>query len=189
VIGQTTIPSGLASILNATTPLFTVVVMAAAGEEKLIIRRVAGVIVGLIGVAEIMNSKKEKTAVSRANAVEGRNPAVPIKGVWRFWPEHGGDHEFVQGVGGTPVPVKKSKKTNPDRLPENGPHGQRYAFDQNYEYRIRGYYTGKEVYEPNSNQFLPEFMLTGYEVADRSPGWLFRPDDRYDPTRITVYPR
>jgi len=50
VIGQTTIPSGLASILNATTPLFTVVVMAVAGEEKLQARRIAGVIVGLIGV-------------------------------------------------------------------------------------------------------------------------------------------
>jgi drug/metabolite transporter (DMT)-like permease len=50
VTGQTFIPSGLASILNATTPLFTVLVMAAAGEEKLIVRRVAGVIVGLIGV-------------------------------------------------------------------------------------------------------------------------------------------
>ena len=50
VAGQTTIPSGLASILNATTPLFTVVVMAAAGEEKLQARRVAGVVVGLIGV-------------------------------------------------------------------------------------------------------------------------------------------
>jgi drug/metabolite transporter (DMT)-like permease len=51
VSGQTFIPSGLASILNATTPLFTVAVMAAAGEEKLSARRVAGVIVGLIGVA------------------------------------------------------------------------------------------------------------------------------------------
>lgn len=50
VTGQTYIPSGLASILNATTPLFTVMVLAAAGEEKLIIRRVAGVIVGLLGV-------------------------------------------------------------------------------------------------------------------------------------------
>lgn len=50
VTGQTYIPSALASILNATTPLFTVVVMAAAGEEKLILRRVAGVIVGLAGV-------------------------------------------------------------------------------------------------------------------------------------------
>ena len=50
VIGQTYIPSGLASILNATTPLFTVVVMALAGEEKLQLRRIAGVVAGLIGV-------------------------------------------------------------------------------------------------------------------------------------------
>jgi len=50
VIGQTYIPSGLASILNATTPLFTVVVMAAAGDEKLHARRVVGVLTGLIGV-------------------------------------------------------------------------------------------------------------------------------------------
>lgn len=50
VMGQTYIASGLASILNATTPLFTVVVMAAAGEEKLHARRVAGIVAGLIGV-------------------------------------------------------------------------------------------------------------------------------------------
>lgn len=50
VIGQTFIPSGLASILNATTPLFTVLVMAAAGEEALQVRRVAGVALGLLGV-------------------------------------------------------------------------------------------------------------------------------------------
>jgi drug/metabolite transporter (DMT)-like permease len=50
VIGQTYIASGLASILNATTPLFTVVVMAAAGEERLSARRIAGVVAGLIGV-------------------------------------------------------------------------------------------------------------------------------------------
>ncbi|MCP3382892.1 DMT family transporter [Bradyrhizobium sp. CCGUVB4N] len=50
VIGQTFIPSGLASILNATTPLFTVLVMAAAGEEALQARRVAGVALGLAGV-------------------------------------------------------------------------------------------------------------------------------------------
>src|SRR6266478_6727044 len=50
VIGQTYIPSGLASILNATTPLFTVLVMAAAGDEALQMRRVAGVALGLAGV-------------------------------------------------------------------------------------------------------------------------------------------
>ncbi|MGC4014186.1 MAG: hypothetical protein QM755_06645 [Luteolibacter sp.] len=83
----------------------------------------------------------------------------------------------------------ESQKTNPDRLPENGPDGQRYGFDNNYDYRIRGYFEGKTWYEPNSNQFLPVFKLTGYEVVDRNPGWLFRPDDRYDPTRVSLVPR
>ncbi|MGJ4889760.1 DMT family transporter [Bradyrhizobium sp. HKCCYLS3077] len=50
VIGQTYITSGLAAVLNATTPLFTIAVMAAAGEESLSARRVAGLIVGLAGV-------------------------------------------------------------------------------------------------------------------------------------------
>ncbi|MFT4278379.1 MAG: DMT family transporter [Rhodopseudomonas sp.] len=49
--GQTFISTGLASVLNATTPLFTVVVMAAAGEERLTARRVVGVVVGVTGVA------------------------------------------------------------------------------------------------------------------------------------------
>jgi drug/metabolite transporter (DMT)-like permease len=57
VTGQIYIPSGLAAILNATTPLFTVAVMAVAGEEKLILRRVLGVIVGLVGVAILRGSE------------------------------------------------------------------------------------------------------------------------------------
>jgi drug/metabolite transporter (DMT)-like permease len=40
----------LASILNAITPLFTVIVMAMAGEEALQMRRVAGVTLGVVGV-------------------------------------------------------------------------------------------------------------------------------------------
>lgn len=87
------------------------------------------------------------------------------------------------------VILREDKKRAPDRLPEDGAGGQRYAFDQNFEYRLRGYYTGQEAYDPNSNQFLAEFMLTGYEVVDRQPGWLFRPDDRYERSRITMVPR
>jgi len=87
------------------------------------------------------------------------------------------------------VIFREDRMKNPDRLPENGPAGQRYGFDHNYEYRIRGNYTGRKAYDPNSNQFLPEFMLTGYEVVDRNPGWLFRPDDRYDKNRVTLVPR
>jgi drug/metabolite transporter (DMT)-like permease len=48
--GQLRISSGLASVLNATTPLFTVIVLASFGDERLIARRIVGVIIGLIGV-------------------------------------------------------------------------------------------------------------------------------------------
>lgn len=50
VAGQTYITSGMASVLNATTPLFTVLVLASFGDERLIARRVAGVTIGLAGV-------------------------------------------------------------------------------------------------------------------------------------------
>ena len=50
VMGQTYIPGGTASVVNATTPVFTVLVAAAFGLEKLILRRVAGVLLGLCGV-------------------------------------------------------------------------------------------------------------------------------------------
>jgi hypothetical protein len=87
------------------------------------------------------------------------------------------------------VMLREDKKMAPDRLPEDGPRGRRYGYDHNFEYRLRGYYTGQEAYDPNSNQFLAEFMLAGYEVIDRQPGWLFQPNDRYDRSRITVVPR
>jgi drug/metabolite transporter (DMT)-like permease len=50
VAGQTYISSGLASVLNATTPLFTVLVLASFGDERLSARRIAGVVIGLLGV-------------------------------------------------------------------------------------------------------------------------------------------
>ncbi len=50
VVGQTYISGGMASVANATTPLFTALVLAAFGDERLIPRRVAGIVIGLIGV-------------------------------------------------------------------------------------------------------------------------------------------
>jgi drug/metabolite transporter (DMT)-like permease len=49
-IGQTFIASGLASVLNATTPLFSVLVLGAVGDERLIARRLIGVLIGVAGV-------------------------------------------------------------------------------------------------------------------------------------------
>jgi len=52
---QTEVPSGLASILNATTPLFTVLVSAAVlADERANLTKLAGVVLGLFGVAVMM---------------------------------------------------------------------------------------------------------------------------------------
>jgi hypothetical protein len=87
------------------------------------------------------------------------------------------------------VIFNESKMKNPDRLPESSTAGRRYGFDQNYGYRIYGNYTGRTLYEPNSNQFLPEFLLTRYELLNKDPGWLFSPADVYSPIRVTLLPR
>ena len=86
------------------------------------------------------------------------------------------------------VVFNERQKRAPDRLPEGGASGRTFSYDSNYEYRIKGRYTGVTVYDPNSNQFLPEFLLTGYELLSRDPGWLFSPADHYDPHRFTLLP-
>lgn len=69
----------------------------------------------------------------------------------------------------------------PDRYPElpsgNGPA---FGSDHNTEYRLWGSFSGRRVYDPNSNMALPEFVLQRYEVKSRSPGWLFHPGERFN---------
>lgn len=72
----------------------------------------------------------------------------------------------------------------PDRLPEEGPEGARFGFDQNYEYKLTGDLTGEKTYDPNSNLILPNFRLTGYELINKDPGWLFKRGERYTATRL-----
>ena len=52
--GQVQLTSGLASILNGTTPLFTALVAHAWGDERLTAHRLAGVLVGLAGVCVLI---------------------------------------------------------------------------------------------------------------------------------------
>jgi drug/metabolite transporter (DMT)-like permease len=62
VWGQAHIASGVASILNATTPLFTVVVAhVLTGDEKLTPGRLAGVVVSLIGVTVLIGGDALRT--------------------------------------------------------------------------------------------------------------------------------
>ena len=86
------------------------------------------------------------------------------------------------------VLLNERVKKAPDRFPENGVGSQRYGFDTNYEYKLLGSFSGEKGYDPNSNQILPEFVLKGYSVLDKNPGWLFKPSDVYNFRRITLRP-
>ena len=79
------------------------------------------------------------------------------------------------------VVVNERLMRQPDRLPEMpAGDGPAYGNDHNREYRLWGNYSGRRVYDPNSNMALPEFVLRRYEVKRESPGWLFHPKERFN---------
>ena len=52
-VGQSMISSGLASVINATTPLFAFSILALAGHEPFSVRKIIGLAIGVTGVAVI----------------------------------------------------------------------------------------------------------------------------------------
>ncbi|MEZ0387421.1 MAG: hypothetical protein ACAI34_10165 [Verrucomicrobium sp.] len=92
------------------------------------------------------------------------------------------------------VVINENQKNAPDRLPEMpADGGNAHGYDHNREYRMWGRFTGQKIYDPNSDLFLPEFLLTNYELVNPSPGWLFNPKERYDSKHLlrfekTQYP-
>ena len=88
------------------------------------------------------------------------------------------------------VVFNEGEKLAPDRLQESPPFGQRgFQFDNNYEYKVRGFFSGRKVYDPNSDKILPEFVLRDYELLSSNPGFLFHPRERRDAFGIPVPPR
>ena len=88
------------------------------------------------------------------------------------------------------VIFNEGEKLAPDRLPEFPGLGKRgFQFDNNYEYKIRGYFSGRKVYDPNSDKILPEFVLKDHELINANPGFLFHPREKRDPFGIPVAPR
>jgi len=86
VWGQTHIASGLASILNATTPLFAVIVAHGMTEdEKMTGRRLVGVLVGFAGVALMIGPSVLSdlgTNVLAQLAVLGAAVSYAFAGIW-----------------------------------------------------------------------------------------------------------
>lgn len=77
------------------------------------------------------------------------------------------------------VMFNEQKKLAPDR--ERNSVGS----DNNYEYRLLGRFSGEKVYEPASDGFYPEFVLTGASVISTNPPLIF-PDNRWTNSEIRL---
>jgi hypothetical protein len=78
------------------------------------------------------------------------------------------------------VMLNEQKKLAPDR------EQNQIGSDNNYEYRLNGYFSGETVYEPASNGFYPEFVLTGYDLRSVTPAPIFRTPSATDPGRRVI---
>ncbi len=83
------------------------------------------------------------------------------------------------------IVIGEQQMKAPDRVPE-APSGNApaYGFDHNTEYRLWGHFSGKKIYDPNSNLILPEFVLQRYQLITEHPGWLFKPNERFNGAQL-----
>ena len=77
------------------------------------------------------------------------------------------------------VMLNEKQKLAPDR------EINQFGVDNNCEYHLFGKFTGESVYEPASNRFYPEFLLTNYELVNRSPPSIFPTNTHQSSTVIT----
>jgi hypothetical protein len=66
------------------------------------------------------------------------------------------------------VMLNEKQKLAPDR------EQVKFGYDNNYEYKLYGNFSGDKVYEPASNRVYPEFVLKGYEMISTNPPAIFR---------------
>lgn len=66
------------------------------------------------------------------------------------------------------VMLNEKQKLAPDR------EQRKFGFDNNYEYKLFGDFSGERVYEPASDSIYPEFVLKGYELISTNPPPIFK---------------
>ncbi|MFV0338559.1 MAG: hypothetical protein ACK5LK_10010 [Chthoniobacterales bacterium] len=73
------------------------------------------------------------------------------------------------------VMLNEQQKLTPDR------ERNQIGSDNDYEYKLFGFFSGDRVYEPSSNRIYPEFVLKGYEVLSTNPPRIFSDPRSTDP--------
>jgi hypothetical protein len=78
------------------------------------------------------------------------------------------------------VMLNEQEKLAPDRAQNT------IGSDNNYEYKLQGYFSPDQVYEPASNNFYPEFVLKDIELISTSPPSIYGSPSATDPTRRVI---
>lgn len=78
------------------------------------------------------------------------------------------------------VMLNEQERLAPDRA------AAKLGVDHGYEYKLYGHFSGEKVYEPASNGFYPEFVLTGYELRSTNPPPILTASGANDPNRRVV---
>ncbi len=73
------------------------------------------------------------------------------------------------------VMLNESQMLAPDRVRND------IGYDNTFEYTLQGRFSGDTIYEPSSNRFFPEFVLTGIELRSTAPASIFADPRSTDP--------
>lgn len=110
-------------------------------------------------------------AESPGNYFVGRRMHKKDYKVWGWVREPGKPWKTAQLV-----MLNEQRTLAPDR------QQNRIGSDNNYEYRLQGYFSGGMVYEPASDRFYPEFILTGAEVRSVQPANIYKYKRQNEPS-------
>lgn len=117
------------------------------------------------------------------NYYVGRRYYVPLTRFWGYLREPQKSWRTAKLV-----IMDESLCRTPDRGYEPPVKGAVFGTDKNVEYVVRGSYTQEKAYDPSTNQVLPVFKATGFEVRNREPGFLFTPSEEYSEEYVTLMP-
>ncbi len=142
-----------------------------AGAMKLTFRTALIVYLILLGACQTLPNRMEQARLELAQGIQAEVPGDYFIGrryfkkEFHFW-------GYVRRPGqpwktAQLVVLNEKRRLAPDR------EELRIGSDNNYEYKLRGYFSGDKVYELVSNRFLPEFVLQDYELRSTNPPPIF----------------
>ncbi len=133
---------------------------------------------------EVLRQREAEIAQeARGDYYIGRRYEIPYTRFWGYMRKPGQSWREAKLV-----MMDERLCRTPDRGMEPPVPGAVYGTDNNVEYIIKGSYTGKNAYDPSTNQVLPLFRPTSFTVRNRQPGFLFVPSEEYEEERVTLRP-